>query len=377
MFARLIGTRFASGPRATALLLLLPALAAFGVNGCGDDDTTKPGDNHPPTIDILSVNLPVLATGDTVSIACTAEDVDGDNLSYAWSAPTGLLIGSGPAVRWQAPAGDGPHEIRVAVTDGNGGTARDTVSVDVMEGTLLVSDRGGIHTVDAYGAEFLLSTTGRSIEVLGTRIFRGPGGVVEEIDHDGQFVSSIDIPDSVDGYDFAMLPDGGFALLSNHDDMVHFVSSGGALIETVPMPEAGEDLQNVDGVIAGDRLIVSENGNDGVLAFDLTTREASILHKVDDGLGWLGAIDYHGGTLYLCRSMRVQAFTDTGELITLCTLPAGNITSVVVVGSYAYVVINFENSLYRIDLRTGEYEQILNDLDYPQDIEYLPVRLEP
>jgi hypothetical protein len=376
MFARHIGTRVACAARAAVFLLLLPALAAFGVSGCGSDDTSKPNDNRSPTIDILTADLPIVATGDTATVTCLAVDADGDSLSYAWSAPSGTLIGSGAAVRWQAPAGDGPHEIRVAVTDGNGGTARDTVSVDVMGGTLLISDRGGLHAVGAYGGEFPLSASGGYIEVLGTRIFRGPGGVVEEIDHDGQPMSSILIP-GVDGYNFTMLPDGGFALLSNSDDEVHFVSSDGALIETVPMPEASENLQNVDGVIAGDRLIVSDNGNNGVLAFDLTTREASILHAVDDGLGWLGSIDFHDGTLYLCRSMRVQAFTGTGEPITLCTLPAGNITGIVVVGSYAYAVINFENSLYRIDLRTGEYEQILNDLDYPKDIEYLPVRLEP
>jgi hypothetical protein len=356
----------------------LTALTTIGIHGCGDDDTAKPNDNRPPTIDILTVDLPIVATGDTASVTCLAIDADGDSLSYAWSAPSGILIGSGAAVRWQAPAGDGPHEIRVAVTDGNGGTVRDTLSVDVMGGTLLVQSRAGLHAVDAYGGKFLLTDGGGFVEVLGTRIFRGPGGGISEIDHQGQFASSTGIPTGAGGYDFAMLPDGGFALLANHDDMVHFVGPDGALIETVPMPEPSpESLQNVDGVIAGDRLIVSENGSDGVLAFDLATREASILRKVDDETGWLGSIDYHDGIYYLCRSTRVQKFAETGELTTVCTLPAGNITGIVVVGSYAYVVVNAEGTLYRVDVRSGSFERILNDLDYPQDIEYLPVRLEP
>jgi hypothetical protein len=40
-------------------------------------------------------------------------------------------------------------------------------------------------------------------------------------------------------------------------------------------------------------------------------------------------------------------------------------------------VVNAEGTLYRVDVRSGSFERILNDLDYPQDIEYLPVRLEP
>ncbi len=57
--------------------------------------------------------------------------------------------------------------------------------------------------------------------------------------------------------------------MDNGDDVVHFISSAGTLIETVPMPNPSANLQNVDGVVAGNRLIVSENGNDGILAFDL------------------------------------------------------------------------------------------------------------
>jgi len=352
------------------------------VGGCGDDNGTSPTDgagaNRAPVIESIEVNPAVVAPGDTAEVSCVASDADGDQLTFGWGAADGTLIGEGDQVRWIPGTGDGAHAIAVSVADGRGGVARDTSSADVLGGTLLVQSRDGLLAVDAYGQSRVFSATTASVEVLGGRIFVMGGRSIKELDHGGEVINTVQISnDEVSGYDFTILPDGGFAFLDNNTDLVHFMDPEGTHLISVVMPDSNAaNLQNVDGVVEGGRLIVSENGRNDLLSFDLTTHEASIYRSLRDNQGWLGAIDYYDGMCYICRSQRVQCFAEGGELQDLCTLPAYNITGIVAVGSYVYAVLNFDGSLYRIHRTTGKMELLLDGLDYPQDIEYLPTSLQ-
>jgi hypothetical protein len=175
-----------------------------------------------------------------------------------------------------------------------------------------------------------------------------------------------------------MLPSGGFVFASNESDSVHFMLADGTYVESVPMPNPSPDeLQNIDGVVAGSRLYLSENGNNEILVFDLDTREASIFRSFPDWGGWLGAIDYDNGFYYLCGSTVIRRFTETGEPEDIATLPNGNISGVATVGNYVYAVVNFEGTLHRVDTRTGADEILVTGLNYPQDVEHLPIKLEP
>jgi hypothetical protein len=363
------------------LVIAITVASGSLLAGCGGDDegTKPPTDNVAPAIDSLKVNPLVVAPGDTAEIACFGHDANGDELTYAWQPLDGTIVGSGAVVRWASAPGTGAHAIIVTVTDGQGGSARDTTTADVFGGTLLVQSRDGLTAVNAYGESFLLSQYTSNVEILGTHIFIQGTSSVTELDHLGNVVQTIESSNSdARGINFSMLPGGGFAFLSNELDTVHFVDPSGTFLETVAMPDPSPDeLQNVDGVVVGNRLIVSDNGNHDVLAFDLTTREASIFRSFHEWSPWLGAIDYADGTYFLCDPDDVRYFTEEGEVHELCTLPAGNITGIAVVGSYAYAIVNFSGTLYRIDARTGEYTVLRSGLDYPQDIEYLPVALTP
>ena len=67
-----------------------------------------------------------------------AKDPDGDTVTYAWKAPSGKL--QNPSDRqtiWVAPQQEGPVQITVAVSDGKGGTATATTTIQVVRPTLV------------------------------------------------------------------------------------------------------------------------------------------------------------------------------------------------------------------------------------------------
>ena len=93
-----------------------------------DDDP----ENRAPTVS-ASCDPCRVGPGGEVRLAARASDPDGDPLTYAWSAPAGRFAGPADeaAARWRAPAETGRVTIRVRVSDGRGGTASATASVEV------------------------------------------------------------------------------------------------------------------------------------------------------------------------------------------------------------------------------------------------------
>jgi outer membrane protein OmpA-like peptidoglycan-associated protein len=91
--------------------------------------------NRPPTVkaqcDPCTVEI-----GKSSTVTATAQDPDGDTLTYRWTVPTGTL--ANPAERqtlWTAPQQDGSVPVTVTVNDGKGGTASDTVNIQVTRPT--------------------------------------------------------------------------------------------------------------------------------------------------------------------------------------------------------------------------------------------------
>ena len=91
--------------------------------------------NRPPTVraqcDPCTVEI-----GKSSTVTATAQDPDGDPLTYRWTAPTGTL--ANPAERqtlWTAAQQDGSVPVTVTVNDGKGGTASDTVNIQVVRPT--------------------------------------------------------------------------------------------------------------------------------------------------------------------------------------------------------------------------------------------------
>ncbi len=91
-----------------------------------------PPENRPPRV-TLACDPCEIMVGEQSQLRADASDPDGDALEYRWSAPAGELQGeANRATRpWQAPDEAGRVPVTVTVDDGQGGTASDTVTIDV------------------------------------------------------------------------------------------------------------------------------------------------------------------------------------------------------------------------------------------------------
>ncbi len=89
--------------------------------------------NHPPVIQRMKASPGKIDLGATSTITCFATDPDSNALTYRWSAAGGLLTGAGSAVSWQAPQSAGNYYIQCTVDDGHGGTAADSVGLEVRD----------------------------------------------------------------------------------------------------------------------------------------------------------------------------------------------------------------------------------------------------
>lgn len=94
--------------------------------------TPAPAANRAPTVKARCEPCTV-EIGKTSTVTADAQDPDGDTLSYKWSAPAGTF--ANPADRqtiFTCPATEGAVPVTVTVSDGKGGTATDTVTIQCV-----------------------------------------------------------------------------------------------------------------------------------------------------------------------------------------------------------------------------------------------------
>jgi outer membrane protein OmpA-like peptidoglycan-associated protein len=90
-----------------------------------------PPQNGVPTVK-ANCNPCTVEIGKSSTVTADATDPDGDTLTYRWTAPSGTL--ANPSERqtlWTASQQEGSVPVTITVDDGKGGTASDTVNIQV------------------------------------------------------------------------------------------------------------------------------------------------------------------------------------------------------------------------------------------------------
>jgi len=88
--------------------------------------------NTPPLIKNMTAEIKVSVLS-TSKVECEAEDPDGDELTYLWSANDGTIEGQESIANWIAPEAPGEYTIAVVVNDNQGGTATQSVTITVTD----------------------------------------------------------------------------------------------------------------------------------------------------------------------------------------------------------------------------------------------------
>jgi hypothetical protein len=179
---------------------------------------------------------------------------------------------------------------------------------------------------------------------------------------------------------FTVLPGGDFAVLDNRADSVYFMDDMGAIFEAVGLPDSSSiRLQNVSGLVYDGKLLVSETGTRKIVEIDLETYEVSIFRDFGDPpRPWLGSMAHQKRYFYITSPFELMRFTETGDLETVKDFqPEGNVLGIALLKHKGYVVLNFAGKFYEVNLSSGKAKCLLEGLDRPEDVAFIPVVLEP
>jgi len=130
-----------SAPEAEGVYNIVVKVADGNGEEATDSMTIIVKDNHPPEIVSLAADQEWVTPSSTLHIRCKAQDPDGDELDYEWSASGGDVSGTGSAVNWAAPERVGLYDITVAVNDGYGGQSTRLLSISVVSSPPPVIER--------------------------------------------------------------------------------------------------------------------------------------------------------------------------------------------------------------------------------------------
>ncbi len=103
-----------------------------------------PPANRPPTVRAQCDPCRV-EVGQMVTVRATGQDPDGDALRASWTAPSGAISDpQATLTQWRAQTAPGKVVLRVTAEDGRGGTASDTVTIEVLPLRVLADVQFGL-----------------------------------------------------------------------------------------------------------------------------------------------------------------------------------------------------------------------------------------
>ncbi len=245
------------------------------------------------------------------------------------------------------------------------------------EGWLYTSTRDGLVRVSLERAEKeIIPGCAGTLAASDGVLYSLCGDIIYAYDRDGNELRRIPLPEEPRGRNIVglvALGEAGFALLDNDDDKVYFVGPSGEFLREVSIVNTPDTRwQNMYGVVANGRLIISEDGYNRLMSVDLTTYEVSVFKDLGYLPHWLGALAYRDGVFYLCGPTSVYAFAEDEDPVKIAEVPRGNISGIVMLGDYIYTSSNFAGAIYRTTISTGDTETWVEGLNFPEELVFLP-----
>lgn len=90
---------------------------------------------QPPTITRIYAHPGKIDLGTSTTLTCVANDPNGFPLHYTWFVSFGTINGTDSSVTWTAPDSEGNYFFKCTIDNGHGGTATDSVGVEVRDFT--------------------------------------------------------------------------------------------------------------------------------------------------------------------------------------------------------------------------------------------------
>ena len=105
--------------------LTVLAVTILFISGCAPP-------NEPPVITSLQAERELVLPVESCQVECVASDPEGGELNYEWHASGGSISGEGATTTWIAPDEVGEYVVSVNVTDGDGDSATQSVTITVV-----------------------------------------------------------------------------------------------------------------------------------------------------------------------------------------------------------------------------------------------------
>jgi hypothetical protein len=239
------------------------------------------------------------------------------------------------------------------------------------DGVLQVSLEGNVKTIVPKNLQGVHQVIRLNVAIEKIYIYQYNNAAIDVYDLSGSYLNSIaiSIPPEGVGLGFTILPNGGIAILDNARDKIYFLDSAGNLKRTVNISESTDnELQNVNGIVVDNYLIMSEDGHRRIIKINLDTYEKSIFADLSS-LGVLDYVTYAQGRYFVCTPEAIYSLNQQGGALTkLATIPGYNIVGMVVLDNFAYVAVNFAGKIYKVNLNDGSSEVLASGLNYPESI---------
>jgi hypothetical protein len=152
--------------------------------------------------------------------------------------------------------------------------------------------------------------------------------------------------------------------------MIHVIDRDGQILGVASMRDSADDRQqNVKGVVVGNSLIVSEDGDRRLVRLNLDSYAVRPYKNLQDLPGELGDVDRHESRYYICAGRYVLTFTEGGQPAIAGRLDSGTLTGIAVAGGHCFVTTGAGGAVYSLNNATGQAQVFIGGLADPRDIE--------